>query len=254
MEVLKGITRDYIGETSGKEYISNKYGISEETLNETINEVMELIKRNGHSIIEKDDVATFMAFKVLQKRWIFDICLLSGFEWYNKYFKNIINTTGVYSVAAHNGILCGDANFFHDNSDKKNLATIVLLRDKYRPYLDVARDEVRGLTLETASEIEIIQSNLGNQGFKITGILSDFREQNYSYIVMADYCQLLSERDDLAKQLVFNTSEGFLSNESLASILLNKEKIMCKSLPKISNKVYPWEKIIIYITIYVMRF
>lgn len=235
-EVLRGIIRNYISETDWKKYIIERYGILEKKLNKTINEVREFIKRSGYSNIEEDDVTTLKAFEALQKTWIFDICLLSGFEWYNKYFKNIINKTGVYSIVAHNGILCGDASFFYNNERNKNLATIILLKDKYRPYLDVARDGVRGLTLETASETEIIKSNLKNQGFEIDGKMSELREENYSYIVMADYCKLLGERDDLAKQLVFNTSEGFLSNESLACKLLEKEKIVYKSCPYISNR------------------
>ena len=172
-EVLRGITENYIGETAWKENIKERYGISEEKLNETINDVKEVIKRSGYSIMEEEDAATLEEFKDFQAEWIFDICLLSEFEWYNKHFKNIINKIGTYSIVAHNGILCGDANFFYDNSNYfgniKNLGTIVLFKDKYRPYLDVARDGVRGLTLEMASEVEIIKKNLANEGFNMGG-------------------------------------------------------------------------------------
>ena len=240
-EVLEGIIRDYIGETGWRRYINERYDISEEKLDKTINEVLEFIKRNDYSDIEKGDVATLMAFKALQKKWIFDICLLSDFEWYNNYFKKIINNTGLYSIVAHNGILCGDASFFFENEDDENLATIILFKDKNRPNLDVARDGVRGLTLETASEIEIIRYGLVQQGFKIDGTFLELREENYPFMTMNDYCKLLYRRSDLAKQLVFGTSEGYLSNENLANTLLQKEKITYNSCPKISNKS-PWKK------------
>lgn len=240
-DVLRGIIENYIGETDWKKYIKERYGISKEKLNETINEVTEFIKKSGYSNIEKDDVATLRAFESLKKEWIFDICVLSEFEWYNKYFKNIINMTGLYSIAAHNGILCGDADFFFKNRKEENLATIILFKDKYRPYLDVSRDGVRGLTLETASEIEVIKSNLVNQGFSGFGDFSELREENYPYIVMADYCKLLCDRNDLAKQLFFNTGEGLLSNESLPDELLKKEKIVYESCPTISNRLN-WSK------------
>lgn len=90
---------------------------------------------------------------------------------------------------------------------------IVLLKDKYRPCLDVAQDGLRGLTLETASEIEIIKNNLENQGFNIIGNLSNLRDENHYYIAMVDYYKLL-----------------------------NEEKIRYISLPMISNKSYPWQK------------
>lgn len=240
-EVLKGIIRNDIGQTGWKRYINERYGISEDELNETINEVMEFMKRSGYSDVEKDDVATLREFNTLQKEWIFDICSLSDFEWYNNYFKKMINNVGLYSIAAHNGILCGNASFFFENGDDENLATIILFKDKNRPYLDVARDGVRGLTLETASEIEIIRYGLAQQGFKIDGTFSELREENYPYITMHEYCKLLCERSDLTKQLVFGTSEGFLSNEDLADHLLQKEKIIYNSCPEISNKS-SWKK------------
>lgn len=70
----------------------------------------------------------------------------------------------------------------------------------------------------------LFRSNLANQGFAINRDLSGFIEGIYPYIVMGDYCKLLAERGDLAKQLVFDTNEGKLSNKSLADIVLTKEK------------------------------
>ena len=55
---------------------------------------------------------------------------------------------------------------------------------------------------------------------------------------MAKYCKLLGERVDLTKQLIFDTSEGLLSNERLAGKLLEKEKIKYNSYPQITNKSY----------------
>ncbi|MCI8611676.1 MAG: hypothetical protein HFE66_07145 [Clostridiales bacterium] len=231
-EVLYGITENCIGKINWKEYIQETYGISEEKINETINEMTAFMKKRGYfNNIKEEDIVTLEAFKALQESWIFEICSLSAFAWYNMYFKNIINKTGTYSVAAHNGILCGDASFFFRNKDETNLATIILLKDKYRPDLDVARDGVRGLPLETASEIEIIKRNLTYQGFSIAGDMSGLRDHNYPYIVMADYCKLLGERDDLTKQLIFETSEGALSNGALLNKITKDNNVIYESCP-----------------------
>lgn len=248
MGILKKIFQDNINSAYWKESFIEKYRISEEKLNEAINEVKKFIKCNGYSDMEEDDISTLERYEALSKIWIFDICSLSEFKWYNKYFGNIINKVGTWGIVAHNGISCGDADFFCQTGNDKdflfynyaNLSTIVLFKDKYRPYLDVARDGVRDLTLETASELEIIKNILAYQGFTIEGKLSELRVGNDSYIVMADYCNLLDERNDLAKQLVFDTSEGLLSNESLADKLLYKEKIELRTYPNLSNKHYSY--------------
>lgn len=241
-EVFKGIIGNYVSKTAWKKHIKECYKISDNKLKETVKEMTEFIKRNGYSNIGEDDIETLKEFEAFQKDWVFDICLLSETEWYNKYFKNIINKTGLFSIAAHNGILCGDASFFFDSGVERNLATIVLLKDRYRPYLDVARDGVRGLTLETASEIDIIRRNLAKEGFRIEEDWTKFRESIYSDIVMEDYCKLLGERDDLAKQLAFETSENLLSDEQLTHQLSKKEKIAYKSCPRISKKLYYWRE------------
>ena len=212
--VLRGIVRNYIGKGNWKKHIKKWYKISSEILNETINEVKEFIKRSGYPSIKEDDIATLEAFNTFKKDWTFDILSLSEFKWYNKYFKNIGNRIGTYGILAHNGIFCGQDNFFYEEFYDHNLVTIVLFKDKYRPYLDISRDGVRAFTLEAASEIEIIRRNLINEHFLINFNSLDVDKKNYSYIVMADYCKLLSERNDLAKQLFFNTNEGLLSDKS----------------------------------------
>lgn len=222
-EVLRGINENSIHNNDWKEQMKKRYDISEEKLNEKIFEVKDRMMKSVN--LNREEVAVLQEYKAFQREWFFALGSLSEFEWYDRNFRNIINRTGAYSVAAHNGIWCGEANFFFGSDNDLNLATIVLMKDKYRPYLDVARDGVRGLTLEAASEIEIIKRNLVHQGFRLDGNLSRLGGENYSYIVMADYCDLLSERKDLAEQLIFDTSEGFLSNESLACELLKKERI-----------------------------
>ncbi|MEZ3462646.1 MAG: ATP-binding protein [Lachnospiraceae bacterium] len=222
-EVLRGINENSIHNNDWKEQMKKRYDISEEKLKEKISEVKDHMMKSVK--LNMEEVAVLQEFEALQKEWSFELCSLSEFEWYGKNFRNIINRTGAYSVAAHNGIWCGETDFFFRSNNALNFGAIVLLKDKYRPYLDVARDGVRGFTLETASEIEIIKKNFVYQGFYLNGDLSGLGEENYSDIVMADYCDLLSARKDLAEQLIFDTSEGFLSNESLANELLKKGRI-----------------------------
>ena len=233
--VLQAVLENYVDEAAWKGYMKQEYGISKEALSEKINEVIELMEESDYFGIKAGDVKTLKAFRELQKEWFFDICALSEFEWYNNYFRRIVDKTGSFSIAAHNGILCGDVGSFCEDEEEGNLATIILFRDKYRPQLDVARDGVRGLTLETVSEMAMIRQRVMRQGFMIDGTYSKLGETNYSFIAMKDYCKLLHERNDLTKQLVFCTREGSFYNENLADQLLQTEKIVYESCPRLSN-------------------
>lgn len=235
LKVLDGLVRDDIFEAAWEETTKANFGISEEKLNDAKRRVIEFLVREGVFYIEWSDFETLNELHKFNMMRTFTLCSLSDFGWYKKYFKYIMDKTGTYSIAAHNGILCGDASSFYEKSRKNAiLATIILFKDKYRPYLDVARDGVRGLTLETACEIEIIRRNLEKQGFGMDGDVPEVEERKYPYIVMADYCSLLAERHDLAKQLLFDTSEGYLSNETLVDQLSKKETVKYELRPKTS--------------------
>ncbi|MDE5938923.1 MAG: ATP-binding protein [Lachnospiraceae bacterium] len=236
--VLEAVLENYADETAWKRHMQEAYGISEEKLNEETDKVRKLMEENGYSGINEGDVRTFKAFEKLQREWTFSICSLSELEWYDKYFKKTIKNTGLYSIAAHNGILCGDANFLFGDDRDGNLAAIILFKDKYRPQMDVARDGVRGLTLETDSEIAVIRQRLTRQGFVRNRILSRESGTGYSLLAMKNYCNLLCERSDLAKQLVFHTSEGYLSNDKLADQLLQTEKIGYVSCQRLASKSF----------------
>lgn len=57
--------------------------------------------------------------------------------------------TQMHGLVAYNGILCGDSRFF-SLSDYWEY-TVVLLHDKYRPKVDVARQGIRELSLESST-------------------------------------------------------------------------------------------------------
>ena len=251
-DILISILDNTIDNIYWKKCFKRKYGISEKKSNDEIKLMTEFIKKNNSSKISEDDFATMQAYNALQKEWRFDICSLLEFDWYQKYFKNKLDKAGGYSIVSHNGILCGDAYFFDGFKTipaypESTLGTIILFKDKYRPDLDVVRDGVRRLNLKMACEVEIIKKNIIKQGFGIKGEMSSLlEEQGYSYIVMDDYCKLLNEREDLAKQLVFKTNKGFLSNEDLSDKLIKQEKIVYMSCPPVSDSEGMWKKEYLY--------
>lgn len=157
------------------------------------------------------------------KEWKFPLCNLDDFEWFKKYFAplniNYLDRTG---VAAHNGIYCGNAAFFcwDDIKDKftwdleKAITAIILLKDKYRPALDISRDNIRNLSIEAACDLLIIRKQLSTQVFPFTGTVRALAIM-YSFIPNGEYLKLLKNRTDFVEQLRFSTSEGTLSAAAL---------------------------------------
>lgn len=88
--VLRAVLENYVDETAWKGHMQVQYGISEGKLDEKIDEVKELMEVSGYSKIKDGDAKTLMAFKELQRNWIFDICALSEFEWYTDYLEELL--------------------------------------------------------------------------------------------------------------------------------------------------------------------
>lgn len=157
------------------------------------------------------------------KEWKFPLCNLDDFEWFKKYFAPLnidyLNKTG---VAAHNGIYCGNAAFFccDDFKDvftfgpEKAITAIILLKDKYRPALDISRDNIRNLSIEAACDLLIIRKQLSTQDFPFTGTMGGL-DIMHSFIPNGEYLKLLKNRTDFVERLRFSTSEGTLSAAAL---------------------------------------
>lgn len=237
-EIARAICHNDVYNLEWKVDMSERYEVSLLDLDNAIEEVEQKFQEtSGVELPSKEDIAIFSKYQMLKKEWKFVLCKLSQFDWYEKYFKETRKKTGLYCVAAHNGILCGDANFFFDsNRGKENFETIVLLNDKYRPSADVAREGIRSLTLETASDFEVIRNRINDQGFNLSTNTAEFEESGYIYFPMVRFWNLFDERADLVKQLVVQTENGRCTSEELRINLNVVGKLKLLGSPKLSNQ------------------
>ena len=121
-----------------------------------------------------------------------------------------------------------------------NIGTILLLKDKYRPSIDVARDGIRMLTLEAFSDMEIIKKRIKAQGFNISCDMSNIDRTKFSFITTSEYLNILSERSDLLEQLVFKADNDLCYFEELQQKIQMSEKVELQELPRLSYRSY-WD-------------
>lgn len=209
-------------------------------------EIEESINYSDVPEDELYDTAIYEIYNNLGSGWVYEICKLSELEWYDKYFRKIKNNTNRSEIAVHNGVLCGNADFFEwGDYDELRYATIVLLRDRYRPQLDVVRDGIHGLTLDMASELEIINRKIRIFGLGVYDSLFTIKGSKYLYMTMKEY-DVLKERVDLTKQLIFETDLGLLSSGDLDVFLMDNRILFYQSWSVLSN----WFKGIINCSLY----
>lgn len=242
--VLQGIAvaliRKQVKEPRWKKYFLQRTGISATELNSKIRQ----IQKEYHDIMgikpsDEDMLTRFRVFTRMKKEWKFTLCNLDDYEWYAKFFLSLRNHTGSRSVVAHNGIYCGRADFFcHERNKSQELGTIILLKDKYRPTVDVSRDKIRLIPIETACDLEILRNQLKAQGFKFEGRQDALDEANYPYISVSEYAKLLRERSDFVDRLCFSTNKGHLSAAVLEERIKEGECLEFAGCPRLNNHGY----------------
>lgn len=84
--------------------------------------------------------------------------------WHER-FRQIIQNTSNDSISVHNGIFCGRADFINNEWHQQD--TILLLRDGYRPEMNLARNNIEHLSLEPLFICEVVRQQLSYEGFYI---------------------------------------------------------------------------------------
>ena len=241
-EIVRAISDGYVYDSRWKKRMEMRYHLSDNKLKKEIQELQHTIKEvSGYDIPTEEETLKLQFYKNAKRNWIFEVCNLEEFDWYMKYFSKIRDKLSDNSIAAHNGILCGQAQFFFGKSysKDKNLGTVVLLKDKYRPKVDVARDGIRGFSLEVACEIVIRQACIEERGIEMNNAMSDLLKTEYYYSTMSIYKSLLKERKDLLKQLKFKTEKGIFSYYEIETQIEIYGKLKVETFPETPH-VYGW--------------
>ena len=244
-EIVDALIKNCSDNSDWIDFMIRNYNVSLDDLNYDIDKIEHYFYiLLGFDKPSKADIETFRAFESVKSNWSFKLCRLSEYDWFTSYFQNIRSKTGLTSITAHNGIYCGDAEFFVSGDSRyeesTNLGTILLLKDNYRPDVDIARDSIRELNLETASDLAIITEQIANHGFKLKQ--NHIFDDKYPFLSMKNYWTVLDKRPDFFKSILIHTKVRINSIEDIVysiddfrSIINEQQEIMLSRIPTLKG-------------------
>ena len=221
-EIIRAIEYQYIINSRWKRHMCRKWStLSMESLNKKIAEIGQKYQEiTGETLPNENEQKKYQEYTKYNKYIEFTVCKLYERPWYYKYFGQLFDRTRLHCIAAHNGILCGDSEFFHSPTWRElELGTVVLLQDKYRPGVDVARLGIRELSLEMSCDLELIRGCFVWEGFTYLRAESALLKDKPQMIPEAMYSSLLIKRPDLEQQLIFDTDKGVCGCDALEELI-----------------------------------
>lgn len=142
------------------------------------------------------------------------LCDLNAYPWYKQYFIRGKGAESHIRLVAHNGVFCGGKEFFNYQNHLEVSEVILLLKDRYRPEVDVARTKIQNLPLEALVELEILYHEWPISQF-ILAPNHYFSVENQWTMPYKSYLKLIERRPDLVSRLVFNTRQGTFTAKEL---------------------------------------
>lgn len=218
--------------------IRHKFNIDIMELERLIFDIQKKVEKiSGILIPTRQEMIDFQVYEKMNRKWSFFICDLSKIDWYTEFFESLMRKTNLENIASHNGILCGDANFFTACRYKGiNLGTVILFKDKYRPDVDLARDCIRMLPLETICDVALIKRHICSLGYQICETETGFERNTIWSFPMAKFMNLLEKRPDFKEQLLIKADNKAYSPQKLEQKIKFYGKVELQEIPTLSNK------------------
>jgi len=192
-----------------KSRICDEYNLSKKDLDILLSEI--------------EEKAEMLAdYKKIEEKHIFVVHKFDESSWYNKYFRMAIEK----SIIIHNGIIIDDEKEIITGT-YVNLGTIVLLKDKYRPNVDVSRSEVKSITIETAVAICILQQAMSRQNANVECDLSELDDAGYRYLPLSKMLDVLDNMAEIAEGVLVETKDyGALKIAELLDVVKLKGSVI----------------------------
>ena len=91
-----------------------------------------------------------------------------------------------------------------EETESATISTLIMLKDKYRPVINLSRDNVEELNLEAACALGILEECVPRRVY-MSGLTC---HENYHYIPQKNYWQHIADHPEWEELLRFNTEEG----------------------------------------------
>lgn len=156
---------------------------------------------------------------------------------YRNVFHNLL-MNGSFTILSHNGIICKKQQMTYARNEE-NILSIIMLKDKYRPMINLSRESIEQLDLETACAL-VILDEIVPSGLLLSDIYYeehyDYLMPNYIDIYMKRYQKLLLDHPEWEAMLQFYSEAGRMTAEELRSAIDEKGTLVLNSPREYSSK------------------
>ena len=224
-KILNGFLRGYNLEKEWHEYLRHEWDCSPGEVRKRIASVQKT-----YQLLQTDDRRMLYAYETFLDSHITQLCDLGTFDWYREFWREPRFRAGKdTSVAAHNGVRCSDARFLASGWHENRIHAILLLKDGYRPELDVSRSKLQRLPLAADLELAVLRREWALEGFAVSK--DDLGEMEYWRIPGSRYLEVMDKRPDLKERLRIKTDRGVVSLQEIPALLRRFPEIEIRERP-----------------------
>ena len=226
-ELLDGLVLGNDKEEGWYEYLQDRWGYSRREIQNRIPSIQKI-----YDLPQTDDRRMLFAYRNCSQHYETRLCDMGAFAWYRSFWKEPRFRVGAdISVVAHNGVRCSDAGFLASTGNGGRVQAILLLKDGYRPELDVSRTELLSLPLAAQLELAVLRREWELEGFSFEhGALG---EMAFWRIPCSKYHEVLAQRPELKERLRIGTDHGMVSLKEIPELLRRSLEIELLECPEI---------------------
>lgn len=228
-EILNGLIRGYNLEKEWHEYLQHEWDCSPGEVRKRIASVQKT-----YQLLQTDDRRMLDAYRNSLNIHMTQLCDLGTFDWYREFWrKPRFRVEKDTSVAAHNGVRCADAGFLAKIGYGGRTQAILLLKDGYRPELDVSRTKLHRLPLAADLELAVLRREWALEGFFVSK--DDLGEMAYWRIPGSGYLKVMDEHPELEERLSIKTNHGVVSIQEIPALLRDFPEIKIQDRPELCS-------------------
>lgn len=226
-KILYGLLHGYNLEKEWREYLQHEWDCSPGEVRKRIASVQKT-----YQLLQTDDRRMLDAYQNFPGIHITQLCDQGTFDWYREFWREPRFRVGRNtSVAAHNGVRCSDAEFLAGYGGRTQ--AILLLKDGYRPELDVSRTKLQRLPLAADLELGVLRREWELEGFAVSK--DDLGEMEYWRIPGSGYLKVMDEHPELEERLRIKTDHGVVSIQEIPALLRDFPEIEIRDRPQLSS-------------------
>lgn len=230
-EILEDLWAGRDMEKEWHEQLQNRWGCSPEEIQ---NRILSVLKT--YHLTQSGDRLMWDAYHNYSQSHRIQVYDLMDFDWYRAFWREPRFRVGRnISVAAHNGVRCSDAEILTKTGYEGRTQAILLLKDGYRPELDVSRTKLHRLPLAADLELAMLRREWKLERFYF--YKEELWETEYWRIPGSRYLEVMDEHPQLEERLRVKTDHGAVSLQEIPALLRRFPEIRLWNRPVLCDSI-----------------